>query len=130
MPTRIPKHRGRKSSSKPVRLVCSKCGHEWDYYGKRSRYGTNCPVCHSWVTIPAHIREIPPQQAPKTQRRRRIPPKPGVLLRCSKCGYQWIYTGKYVSDIVAGKRVHLMISCPKCLYRISVPPKQQYLGYC
>ena len=97
-------------------LSCPKCGYKWDYYGRRDKYGTNCPACQSWVTIPAHLR-TPPKQG----RKRRRPSKPGVTLRCPKCGHEWIYTGKYVQDIVSGKRVHLLISCPKCLYRISIP---------
>jgi len=117
----VAKHRGRKSSPRPIRLKCGRCDYEWDYYGRRDRYGTNCPRCQGWVTIPFQFREIPPRKTQAQGQRMRIPSKPGVFLQCPKCGHQWIYTGKYVQDIVAGKRVHLLISCPKCLYRISVP---------
>jgi len=114
------KHRGRKSTSRPIKLKCSKCGYEWNYYGKRDRYGTNCPVCQSWVTIPPHLRKLPPKPK-QAKKKQRTLSKPGVTLQCPKCGYRWVYTGKYVKDIVAGKRIYFMISCPRCLYRISTP---------
>jgi|ETN02SMinimDraft_2_1059926.scaffolds.fasta_scaffold07988_5 DNA-directed RNA polymerase subunit RPC12/RpoP len=31
-------------------LKCSKCGHEWVYWGNRKRYA-RCPECHFMVKI-------------------------------------------------------------------------------
>jgi len=73
----VAKHRGRKSSPRPIRLKCGRCDYEWDYYGRRDRYGTNCPRCQGWVTIPFQFREIPPRKTQAQGQRMRIPSKAG-----------------------------------------------------
>ena len=111
----VGKHRGRKSRRKPVKLRCDHCGYVWDYYGKLDRYGTNCPRCMSWVTIPANLRRIPP----KSRRRPRQPSKPGIRLKCPKCGHEWTYAGQHITRIMSG--ISVRISCPACGAKVRAP---------
>lgn len=106
------KHKGKKSRDQPIKLECSHCSYVWDYYGKINRYGTNCPRCHSWVTIPPDIRKIPPK---KPQQKT----TPGINVSCYKCGGKWVYSGKYVDRIAAGQLTAII--CPICGSKIKLP---------
>ncbi|MEM2687290.1 MAG: hypothetical protein QW796_02965 [Thermoproteota archaeon] len=109
--TVVTKHRGRKSRSQPIQLTCHSCGYTWNYYGRIDRYGTNCPRCHGWVTIPFGIRKVPLKKS-------RQPTKPGVRVRCYKCGYEWTYTGIHVPRLLAGQRTVLI--CHACGSKIKL----------
>ena len=114
-------------------IRCHHCSHEWDYKGKSRKYIT-CPVCHYKVNISKSLTDMDLNisynklitrlskiENTLTNLQNSItfntrlkdnkvnPLTPGVLIKCSKCGYQWYFKG-----------LKKIARCPECNARVNV----------
>jgi Zn finger protein HypA/HybF involved in hydrogenase expression len=114
-------------------IRCHHCSHEWDYKGKSNKYVT-CPVCHYKVNVSKSLTDMDLNISYNKLINRlskienaltnlqnslvlntpafhsdKLKSSPGVLIKCSKCGYQWYFKGlKHIAR------------CPECNARVNV----------